>query len=108
MDLTQEFLRELQGIVGARGVVNSPEGRLTYEADMHTFHKGMPDVVVLPESAEQVARLVRLCRAHHVPVVPRGSGTELVNTMVRARFVTTVPLRSRPSTTISFVGELTG
>ena len=78
MDLRPEFLRELQGIVGPRGVVSSPEGRLTYEADMHTFHKGVPDVVVLPESAEQVALIVRLCRTHHVPVVPRGSGTGLI------------------------------
>src|SRR5262249_55676186 len=78
MELTAEFFRELQAIVGVRGVVSSPEGRLTYEADMHTFHKGVPDVVVLPQSAEQVARIVRLCRANHIPVVPRGSGTGLI------------------------------
>jgi len=72
------FLRELEGIVGRRGVVSSPEGRMTYECDMHTFYKGAPDVVVLPESAAQVAAIVRLCRAHSVPVVPRGSGTGLI------------------------------
>ena len=54
------LLRELEGIVGRRGVVASPEGRLTYECDMHTFYKGAPDVVVLPESAAQVAAIVRL------------------------------------------------
>ena len=72
------FLRELEGIVGRRGVVSSPEGRLTYECDMHTFYKGAPDVVVLPESAAQVAAIVRLCRLHSVAVVPRGSGTGLI------------------------------
>ena len=72
------FLRELEGIVGRLGVVSSPEGRMTYECDMHTFYKGAPDVVVLPESAAQVAAIVRLCRAHSVPVVPRGSGTGLI------------------------------
>ena len=66
------FLRELEGIVGRGGVVSSPEGRLTYECDMHTFYKGAPDVVVLPESAAQV------CRLHSVAVVPRGSGTGLI------------------------------
>src|SRR6266849_4113960 len=78
MELSRAFLRELEGIVGARGMVSTPEGRLTYEADMHTFYKGAPDVVALPESAEQAAAIVRLCRREQVPVVPRGSGTGLI------------------------------
>ncbi|HXJ80157.1 MAG TPA: FAD-linked oxidase C-terminal domain-containing protein [Candidatus Methylomirabilis sp.] len=78
MTFPPAFLGELERIVGARGVVSSPEGRLTYEADMHTFHKGIPDVVVLPETAEQVALIVRACRREHVAVVPRGSGTGLI------------------------------
>ena len=28
----------------------TPEGRLAYECDMHTFYKGAPDVVALPET----------------------------------------------------------
>ena len=64
--------------MGARGIVSSAEGRLTYEADMHTFYKGQPDLVVLPETAEQTASVVRLCRREKVPVVPRGSGTGLI------------------------------
>jgi glycolate dehydrogenase FAD-linked subunit len=72
------FLRELEGVVGARGVVATPEGRLTYECDMHTFYRGAPDVVVLPESAAEVAAIVRLCGREGVPIVPRGSGTGLI------------------------------
>jgi glycolate oxidase len=72
------LVRALEGIVGPRGVVATPEGRLTYECDMHTFYKGAPDVVVLPESAEQVAAVVRVCQARGVPIVPRGSGTGLI------------------------------
>jgi len=68
VDLSPTFVRELEGIVGARGIVSSPEGRLTYEADMHTFYKGQPDLVVLPETAEQTATIVRLCRREKVPV----------------------------------------
>jgi glycolate oxidase len=78
MKLTPQVLRELEAIVGARALIASAEGRLTYEADMHTFYKGAPDVVVLPETAEQVAAVVRLCRREHIPVVPRGSGTGLI------------------------------
>ena len=62
MELSPAFLRDLELIVGPRGVVSSREGRLTYEADMHTFYKGAPDAVVLPETALQVAEIVKLCR----------------------------------------------
>src|SRR6266498_4991884 len=78
MALSPAFLAELERIVGARGVVSSPEGRLAYECDMHTFYKGAPDFVVLPEKTPQVLELVRLCRREHVAVVPRGSGTGLI------------------------------
>ena len=64
--------------MGARGIVSSPEGRLTYEADMHTFYKGAPDVVALPETAEQIGGDRATVPARKVPVVPRGSGTGLI------------------------------
>ena len=51
---------------------------MVYEADMHTFYKGAPDFVVLPETTREVAEVVRLCHREHVAVVPRGSGTGLI------------------------------
>src|SRR5262245_30549045 len=76
--MTPQLIAELVAIVGERGVVSTVEGRMTYECDMHTFYKGAPDVVVLPETAEQVLEIVRRCRARGVPIVPRGSGTGLI------------------------------
>ncbi len=78
MPLTSALVSQLEAIVGREGLVVSAEGRLVYECDMHTFYKGAPDAVVLPTSAEQVRDVVRACRAAHVPVVPRGSGTGLI------------------------------
>jgi glycolate oxidase len=78
MALAQRILRELTRIVGPRGVIATPEGRLTYECDMHTFYKGAPDAVVLPTSTGEVAAVVRLCLREGIPVVPRGSGTGLI------------------------------
>src|SRR2546430_11095316 len=72
------MLSELERILGPEGVVATQEGRMAYECDMHTFYKGAPDAVVLPESTEQVAAVVRLCRREHVALVPRGSGTGLI------------------------------
>ncbi|HSE92414.1 MAG TPA: FAD-linked oxidase C-terminal domain-containing protein [Methylomirabilota bacterium] len=78
MLLSDAFVAELRGIVGAGGLVTTDEGRLVYECDMHTLYKGMPDVVALPATTAEVEAIVRLCRRARVPVVPRGSGTGLI------------------------------
>src|SRR5256886_10630291 len=38
---------------------------------------GVPAVVVLPGSRDELVAVVRLLAAHHVPFVPRGAGTGL-------------------------------
>ncbi len=78
MPLTAAVLDELRTILDSDGLVLTPEGRMVYEADMHTFYKGAPDAVALPRTAAQVQAIVRVCRRESVPVVPRGSGTGLI------------------------------
>jgi D-lactate dehydrogenase (cytochrome) len=36
-----------------------------------------PDVVVFPQTTEDVQQIVRLCASHRVPVIPFGTGTSL-------------------------------
>jgi D-lactate dehydrogenase (cytochrome) len=36
-----------------------------------------PDAVVFPQTTEDVQEIVRICAAHHVPVIPFGTGTSL-------------------------------
>ena len=78
MPLSPAVVAELERILGPGGLVLTPEGRLVYECDMHTFYKGAPDAVALPTLTEQVQAIVRLCRRERVPIVPRGSGTGLI------------------------------
>jgi len=78
MPLSPAVVAELERILGPGGLILTPEGRLVYECDMHTFYKGMPDVVALPTRTEQVQAIVGLCRRERVPIVPRGSGTGLI------------------------------
>jgi glycolate oxidase len=49
----------------------------TYECDGLAHYKVIPSLVVLPETTEQVAAVVRACSEHGVPFVARGSGTGL-------------------------------
>ncbi|MFI6516325.1 FAD-linked oxidase C-terminal domain-containing protein [Spirillospora sp. NPDC050679] len=64
-------------LLGPDGVITDPVRLRTYECDGLTNHRATPGVVVLPESAEQVAAVVRACAAEGVPYVARGSGTGL-------------------------------
>src|SRR5947207_5348832 len=93
MELNPALLSELERILGPKGVVATQEGRMAYECDMLTFYKGAPDVVVLPETTEQVVELVRFCRREHVALVPRGSGTGLIGGAMAPVVVVMVSLK---------------
>lgn len=71
-----QLIRALQKVVGRRFVLTEPADILLYSYDSSTA-RGTPDVVVLPASTDEVARVVRLCAEQHVPFVARGAGTNL-------------------------------
>jgi glycolate oxidase len=67
----------LRTIVGPGGVLASPSELLVYECDGYTIEKNRPDVVVFPNTTEQVVQIVKLCNELDVPFLPRGAGTSL-------------------------------
>jgi len=72
-----EIVAALRKIVPGEGVVETPQEMRAFETDGLTAYKQMPLVVVLPETTEQVSRILRFCAENKVRVVPRGSGTSL-------------------------------
>src|ERR1700675_702342 len=75
--MEKRFLDELRTVVGARGLISSPEELHTYECDGLTNFRVMPRAVLLPRSTEQVQAIVRVCHRERIPFVARGSGTGL-------------------------------
>jgi glycolate oxidase len=72
--ITSSLLSDLERIVGSDNVRTSDDARDTYGAD--ALKRGHPaDAVVLPDGAEEVAAIVRVCAEARVPIVPRGAGT---------------------------------
>jgi len=63
--------RELRAIVGDEAVLSETG---PYSTDL-TGLPGKADAVVLPASADEVARVVAWCYEHDVPITPRGGGT---------------------------------
>ena len=58
-------------------VVADPVRCRAYECDGLTGYRVVPELVLLPRDAEQVAAAVRVCHEHGVPFVARGAGTGL-------------------------------
>ncbi|HWP35053.1 MAG TPA: FAD-linked oxidase C-terminal domain-containing protein [Thermodesulfobacteriota bacterium] len=67
----------MRRIVGPEAVIADPAELAAYECDGLTAFKHPPDLVVLPETADQVQAVVRVCREEGVVFVPRGAGTGL-------------------------------
>ncbi|WP_428688715.1 FAD-binding protein, partial [Roseibium sp.] len=73
----QEILRALQAIVPGEGVIHDEREMRAYETDGLTAYRQLPLIVVLPETVEQVSRVLKYCHDNNVKVVPRGAGTSL-------------------------------
>ncbi|HYC16993.1 MAG TPA: FAD-linked oxidase C-terminal domain-containing protein [Pseudolabrys sp.] len=73
----ERIVAALRTIVPGEGVI-AAEGELRpYETDGLTAYRQLPMVVVLPETTEQVAQVLRYCHNEGIRVVPRGAGTSL-------------------------------
>jgi glycolate oxidase len=73
----EALIKTMKSILGPEGVISEREQLRSYECDGLMNYRVIPDLVVLPESAEQVQRIVRTCYEEGIPFVARGSGTGL-------------------------------
>lgn len=64
-------------IVGPENYDDSKTGRLVYSYDATPQFQSMPDAVIAPRTKEEIASIVKICNEYKVPIVPRGSGTNL-------------------------------
>ena len=71
------MIEELSRLLGPANVLTAPEDILPYAFDGTPTLKQRPRAVVLPANAAEIAGVLRLARAHAVPVVVRGNGTGL-------------------------------
>ncbi len=79
-----ELVQELIKIFGPDNVMHEPEDILCYEGDF-SIDKSLPEVIVLPDNAGQLALLMALAARENVPIVPRGAGTGLSGGAIAVR-----------------------
>ncbi|MFJ8882878.1 FAD-binding and (Fe-S)-binding domain-containing protein [Streptomyces sp. NPDC102402] len=70
-DLARDLARAVHG-----DVESDPAARALATMDASNYRR-VPQAVVAPRDAEDVAETLRVCREHATPVVPRGGGTSI-------------------------------
>ncbi|MCM2392250.1 FAD-binding oxidoreductase [Streptomyces albipurpureus] len=73
-----DLLERLRAGLPAEALISDPDVMVSYGRDMASFcDAGLPAVVALPRTVEQVQHVMRTATALRVPVVPQGARTGL-------------------------------
>ena len=68
---------DLNKILKSENILSHKDEIRPYETDALAAYKQKPLLVVLPETVEQVSRILQYCNENKIKVVPRGAGTGL-------------------------------
>jgi len=74
----QGLVKDLTGLLGSALVLSQTEEMLAYANDAtHYFKSRIPDAVVLPQTTEDVSKVMKYAFTREIPVTPRGAGSGL-------------------------------
>ncbi|MET4805241.1 FAD-linked oxidase C-terminal domain-containing protein [Limibacillus sp. MBR-115] len=73
----REIISALQKILPSECVITAEEELRAYECDGLTAYRQLPLIVALPETTEQVSKVMAYCHREGIKIVPRGAGTGL-------------------------------
>ena len=68
----------LKSVVGPAGWLAEPEDVAPYLVETRGLYHGAASLVLRPANTAEVAEIVRICAAQHLPIVPQGGNTGLV------------------------------
>ena len=72
-----QLAQQFREFIDPEYVISDDETLKPYECDALSMYCEMPMLVVLPETVDQVQRVMQICHAQQIPVVARGAGTSL-------------------------------
>ncbi|WP_286229755.1 glycolate oxidase subunit GlcD [Neobacillus mesonae] len=75
--LSHEVKEKLIAIVTNDNFEDSKTERLVYSYDATPNFQSLPDAVISPRNTQEVAEVLKVCNEYKIPIVPRGSGTNL-------------------------------
>ncbi len=75
--ISAEHIARFQSIAGKENVLFDASSLSDYSQDETEDLSFPPEVVIKPNSAEQIAEILKICNANRIPLTPRGAGTGL-------------------------------
>jgi|SRR5690625_2703369 len=75
--LREDIKRRLKEIVGEKNVEDHEASLLAYSYNATPMQQHMPGAVIAPRNTEEVSEVIKICYQENIPVIARGSGTNL-------------------------------
>ncbi len=75
--MESKIIQEIRSIAGHDHVHDTKQYLFAYSYDSTPLYRAMPDLVVQPASKEEIAAIVKVANKERIPIVSRGSGTNL-------------------------------
>jgi len=75
--LTEKITEKFRAIVGSENVEINEASLLAYSYDSTAQFQALPEAVIAPRNSKEIAKIVQVCNKYKIPIVPRGSGTNL-------------------------------
>ena len=74
--IKKNILKKLRKIFDNEDLLTSYKDRIFYQYDA-SLDRSIPDAIVFPRNVDQIVKLVKLCHQEKIPLIPRGSGSNL-------------------------------
>jgi glycolate oxidase len=75
--LSNQVKEKIISIISNENFYDSKTELLSYSYDSTPNMQAMPDAVVSPRNTKEISEIVKVCNEYKIPLVPRGSGTNL-------------------------------
>ena len=75
--MDKNLLQELKAFLKIDQIITDMSSIQVYQRDGLSGYSGIPDMVLLPESENDIVKIVKICSKYETPVVTRGAGTGL-------------------------------
>ena len=77
LSMKDKIVSDFENILDSKNILFDDDEIRPYETDALAAYKQKPLIVVLPETVEQVSKILKYCNENKIKVVPRGAGTGL-------------------------------
>ncbi|MBI5021203.1 MAG: FAD-binding protein [Ignavibacteriales bacterium] len=75
--LKSSAVKKLRELIGNENILDSMESRTAYSYDSSPIAARIPDLILRPNTAEEISKIITLANEEKLSIIPRGSGTGL-------------------------------